>query len=329
MLRYSLSELAQALELSFSGSPHVSISGVCSLENPKPDHIAFVTDVSYLAKLDSESVAAVICKPEWLLETSLPTLQSDNPYLSYARVAQLFSTRPMSVIGVHPTAHVDNSAIIGESVSIGPGVVVEANAVLGDNCVIGANTVIGESAKIGAATRIFANVTINHDVVIGSHCEISSGAVIGSDGFGFAPSANGWQAIAQNGSVVIGDRVHIGANTTIDRGAIDHTIIGSDVIIDNLVQIAHNVRIGDYSALAGCVAIAGSASIGRRCLIGGAARIVGHIDICDNVQILACARVTKSITEAGEYASGTPLMKARDWRKAMAVLARSVKTKRM
>lgn len=310
--------------------PHASetlIEAISSIDNVDAGSLVFINQKKYLNTLTASGAAAVIIKPQWLDEVSIPVILVEDPYLAYATASQLFSVRPALVPTIHPTAVIDTTAVIGNNVEVAAGVVIAANVHIADDCYIGANTVIGERSSIGRASRLFANVSVYHDVHLGSECEVASGTVIGSDGFGFAPSPNGWQAIAQNGGVNIGNRVHIGANTTVDRGAINATKIGDGVIIDNQVQIAHNVIVGENTAIAGCAGIAGSTSIGKNCLIAGGAGIVGHIDICDGVTVSACTRVTKSITEPGVYASGTPFMKVRDWRKAAARFARSIKTK--
>ena len=241
----------------------------------------------------------------------------DNPYLGYAQISKWFDPAPQALAGVHPSAVVDKSARIGANVSIGPNVVVDADAVIADNCYLAPGCYIGARSQLGEGSRIRANVSIYHDVSIGSGATIHSGAVIGADGFGFAPDGSGsWQKIYQIGGVVIGDNVEIGACTTIDRGALGDTRIGNGVIIDNHVQIAHNVVVGDNSAMAAYSGIAGSSTLGRNCILAGDACLVGHIDVCDNVQVMARSLVTKSIEKPGSYSSGvTPLMETREWRK--------------
>ena len=240
----------------------------------------------------------------------------DNPYLGYAQISKWFDPAPQPVIGVHSSAVVHKTAQIGANVCIAANAVVEADVVIADNVCLGAGCYIGARSQVEEGSRIAANVSIYHDISIGSGVIIHSGAVIGADGFGFAPDDSGhWQKIHQIGGVVIGDHVEIGACTTIDRGALGDTRIGNGVIIDNHVQIAHNVVVGDNSAMAAYSGIAGSTTLGRNCVLAGDACLVGHIDICDNVQVMARTLVTKSITEPGAYSSGMPLMEISEWRK--------------
>jgi UDP-3-O-[3-hydroxymyristoyl] glucosamine N-acyltransferase len=246
----------------------------------------------------------------------VPLLRVKNPYLAYAQVSVLFDKKPACTPGVHVSAVVDPSASIAVSACIGPNVVIEANVVVGDKTVIEAGSVIGDHTVIGKQCHIHRNVTVYHSVSMGDRVTIHSGAVIGADGFGFAPKpGGGWQKIHQLGSVSIGSDVDIGANTTIDRGALGDTVIADGVIIDNLVQIAHNVHIGKNTAIAGCVGIAGSASIGANCTLAGGVGLVGHITIADNVHITGMTMVTKSIQEAGSYSAGTPMTTTAEWKR--------------
>jgi UDP-3-O-[3-hydroxymyristoyl] glucosamine N-acyltransferase len=194
-------------------------------------------------------------------------------------------------------------------------VVIEAGAVIGPDVVLGAGVYVGQDSQLGAATRIYPHVAIYHDVHIGEYCIVHSQAVLGADGFGFAPGSDGWEKICQLGGVRIGDRVEIGACTTVDRGTLDHTVIADGAIIDNLVQIAHNCRIGRNTAIAGCAGLAGSTIIGDNCTLSGGVGVVGHLEICDNVHVTGMSMVTKSISEPGSYSSGTPLSATRDWKR--------------
>ena len=229
--------------------------------------------------------------------------------------ALLFPHAPAPV-GVHPTAVVDPQAVVDGSASIGPHAVVEAGARIGARCEVGAGCFVGREAVIGADTRLLPNVTIYHECVLGERVLIQAGAVIGGDGFGFANDGGRWVKIPQLGRVVIGDDVEVGANSTIDRGAIDDTVVEEGVKIDNLVMVAHNVHIGAHSAAAGCVGIAGSARIGRHCTLAGGVGIVGHLEIADGVHVTGMSMVTHAIHESGVYSSGTPLMENREWRKS-------------
>jgi len=243
-----------------------------------------------------------------------------NPYLTYARMAQILDTTPAPAQDIAPSAVISPEAKLGNQVAIGANAVIEAGAVLGDNVVIGAGCFIGKHAQIGAGTRLWANVTIYHEVQIGQNCLIQSGTVIGADGFGYANERGNWIKIPQLGTVIIGDQVEIGACTTIDRGALDNTIIGKGVIIDNQCQIAHNVVIGDHTAVAGGVIMAGSLTIGRYCQIGGASVINGHMSIADKVVVTGMGMVMRPISEPGVYSSGIPLQPNKVWRKTAALV---------
>lgn len=215
---------------------------------------------------------------------------------------------------------IDATAKLGNNVSIGANAVIESGVELGDNVVIGAGCFVGKNSKIGAGSRLWANVTIYHEIQIGQNCLIQSGTVVGADGFGYANDRGNWVKIPQIGRVIIGDRVEIGACTTIDRGALDDTVIGNGVIIDNQCQIAHNVVIGDNTAVAGGVIMAGSLKIGRYCMIGGASVINGHMEICDKVTVTGMGMVMRPITEPGVYSSGIPLQPNKVWRKTAALV---------
>lgn len=243
-----------------------------------------------------------------------------NPYLTYARMAQILDTTPQPAQDIAPSAVIDPSAKLGNNVAIGANAVIESGVVLGDNVVIGAGCFVGKNTKIGAGSRLWANVTIYHEIEIGENCLIQSSTVIGADGFGYANDRGNWVKIPQLGRVIIGDRVEIGACTTIDRGALDDTLIGNGVIIDNQCQIAHNVVIGDNTAVAGGVIMAGSLKIGRYCMIGGASVINGHMEICDKVTVTGMGMVMRPISEPGVYSSGIPLQPNKAWRKTAALV---------
>jgi UDP-3-O-[3-hydroxymyristoyl] glucosamine N-acyltransferase len=247
--------------------------------------------------------------------TVVPRIVCSNPYAYFARVSALLNPVAPVELGVHPGATVAGSAVLGARVSIGANAVVGEGVCLGDGVTIGANSYIGDGAVVGNDTRIFPSVTIYHDCRIGAQCIIHAGVVIGADGFGIAPENGVWVKVPQVGRVIVGDNVEIGANTTIDRGAIDDTIIEEGVKLDNLIQIAHNVHVGAHTAIAACTGIAGSTRIGRRCRIGGAVGIAGHLSIADDVEISATTLVTKSINEAGTYSGGYPFEANRMWRR--------------
>lgn len=323
---YSLAEIAAFLNAELRGDPEMRISGLNTLQDAGSHELGFLANEKYVSQLAGSSAAAVIISSRHIPEQNSDNraadnfsgalLVLDNPYLGYARISQWFETAPKAGPGIHASAVVDSSARIGANVSIGPNAVVEAGAVVGDNCYLGAGSYLGARSQLGEGSTLSANVSIYHDVTIGCRVRIHSGSVIGADGFGFAAdSSGGWQKIHQIGGVVIGDDVEVGACTTIDRGALGDTRIGNGVIIDNHVQIAHNVVIGDNSAMAAYCGISGSSTIGRNCTLAGDACLVGHIDICDNVHVTARTIVTKSITKPGSYSSGMPLMETREWRK--------------
>src|SRR5690606_17122218 len=232
----------------------------------------------------------------------------------------LLDNTPATASGIHPTAVIDGSVVLGDNVAIGANAVISAGVRLGNNVQVGAGCFIGEQASIADNSRIWPNATVYHRVSIGQRCIIHSGAVLGADGFGFANERGSWLKIPQTGTVILGDDTEIGANTTIDRGAIEDTIIGNNVIIDNQCQIAHNVKIGDHTAIAGCTVVAGSTKIGRYCIIGGAVVINGHMEICDGANITGMAMVMKPITEKGIYSSGIPATTNQEWRKNTAKL---------
>ena len=311
----SLGEIAEYLGAQLHGDAGVQVDSLGTLQSAQPGQLSFLANPRYRSWLEQTRASAVLCRPDQQPFCPVAALVVDDPYLAFARISHRFDSRPRHAAGVHPSALVANTAQLGDSVSLGPNVVVEEGAVLGDGCVVMANSVIGAGSKLGARVTVWPNVTICHGVVIGDRTNIHPGAVIGSDGFGFAPSPDGWHKVAQVGGVRIGNDVDIGAGTTVDRGAIDDTFIGDGVIIDNQVQVAHNVRIGAHTAIAGKAGIAGSVTIGERCLIAGAVGISGHLEITDDVQVMAMTLVTKSITEPGVYASGQPADRQDRWRR--------------
>ncbi len=294
--------------------------------------LSMYTDRRYREELDSSRASAVITSIELANDFSGAKLISKEPLLVLAKVLTLFQELRFQESGfqvqpeIDKRANIHSSAILGKGVSIGANVSIAEQVVLGKGVCIGAGSVIGRGVQIGAQTLIDANVTIYASCQLGRRCHISAGVIIGADGFGFAEHAiNGvrqWTAIPQTGIVRLGNDVHIGANTTVDRGSLDDTLIADGVIIDNLVQIAHNVKIGRHTAIAGCAAIAGSATIGENCKLGGRVSIIGHLDICDDVVIFADSLVTKSINQAGVYSSAMPAMPITKWRNLLAKFRR-------
>jgi UDP-3-O-[3-hydroxymyristoyl] glucosamine N-acyltransferase len=315
-----LADLAQQLDAQVHGDGSLVITGIASMHSAQLEQITFLSNSRYQEQLATCKAGAVV-----LTEADLPFCKSaalvvKNPYLTYARMAQIMDTTPQPAQDIASSAVISPQARLGEKVSVGANAVIESGVVLGDNVVIGAGCFIGKGTCIGAGSRLWANVSVYHEVVIGQNCLIQSGTVIGADGFGYANDRGNWIKIPQLGSVHIGDRVEIGACTTIDRGALDNTIIGNGVIIDNQCQIAHNVMIGDNTAVAGGVIMAGSLKIGRYCMIGGASVINGHMEICDKVTITGMGMVMRPITEPGLYSSGIPLQSNKMWRKTAALV---------
>ncbi len=315
-----LADLAQQLDAQLHGDGDIVITGIASMHSAHSEQITFLSNSRYREQLATCAAGAVV-----LTEADLPfcrtaALVVKNPYLTYARMAQLLDTTPAPSKDIAASAVISDTAILGNNVSVGANAVIESGVVLGDNVVIGAGCFIGKNAKLGAGTKIWANVSIYHRVEIGESCLIQSGTVIGADGFGYANDRGNWVKIPQLGTVLIGDRVEIGACTTIDRGALDDTIIGNGVIIDNQCQIAHNVVIGDNTAVAGGVIMAGSLKIGRYCQIGGASVINGHMEICDKAVVTGMGMVMRPITEPGVYSSGIPLQPNKVWRKTAALV---------
>ena len=315
-----LADLAQQLDAQLHGDGDIVITGIASMGSAKAGQITFLADSHFREKLASCQASAVV-----LSEADLPFCQSaalvvKNPYLTYARMAQLMDTTPLPAEQIAPGAVISPSARLGARVAIGANAVIESGVELGDDVVIGPGCFIGKNSKIGTGTKLWANVTVYHEIRIGEHCLIQSGTVIGADGFGYANDRGTWIKIPQLGTVRIGDHVEIGACTTIDRGALDDTVIGNGVIIDNQCQIAHNVVIGDNTAVAGGVIMAGSLKIGRYCMIGGASVINGHMEICDKVTVTGMGMVMRPITEPGVYSSGIPLQPNKVWRKTAALV---------
>jgi UDP-3-O-[3-hydroxymyristoyl] glucosamine N-acyltransferase len=315
---YTLKTLAEQLDAQLHGDGAVEVSAVATLEDAKTGQITFLSNPKYRKFLQQTQASVVLLKAEDLEFCPVAALIVKDPYVAFAKVAQLLDTTPAVASGIHPTAVVDSSAKVDPSAQLGPYVVISKGAVIGEGVQIGAGSFIGEGAVIAAHCKIWPKVSIYHRVQLGERCIVHSGAVLGADGFGFANERGQWLKIPQVGTVIIGADSEIGANTTIDRGAIGDTVIGKNVILDNQVQIAHNVQIGDHCCIAGCSVVAGSTKIGKYCVIGGACAINGHIEICDGVQITGMTMITKGITEKGVYSSGMPATTNLEWRKTNA-----------
>lgn len=309
-----LKEIAQKLDAKLIGDGEVEIRAVANLKTADVGEISFLTDPKYRHLLASSKASAVIIKESDVEHCHGNALVMTDPYVGFAKVAQLLDTTPEICAAIHPTAIVEEGAVLGKNVSLAPHAYVQKGAVIGDNVQLGANVVVGPNAKIGSYTKLYPNVSVYHDCVIGEHCLIQSGTVIGGDGFGYANERGVWIKIPQTGRVVIGNHVEIGACTCIDRGALDDTVIEDNVIIDNLCQIAHNVRIGYGTAVAGGTTFAGSVTIGKYCIIGGTSVFNGHISICDGTTISGMCMVMRSIDKPGIYSSGIPAQTNKEWR---------------
>lgn len=321
---FSLEELAERIGAELHGDGKSPIRGVNTLDSAGEGEITFLANPRYRSLLRSTSASAVILTRDDLGSCPVSALVTPNPYLAYARATALLYPPGRQEPGVHATASVAPDARIDESAYVGPCAVVESGAAIGSNVVIGPGCVVGKDAVVGDGSRLVARVTLCRGVRIGRRVLVHPGAVIGSDGFGLANDEGRWVKVAQVGSVVVGDDVEIGANTTIDRGALEDTVIGEGVKLDNQIQVAHNVHIGAHTAIAACVGIAGSTRIGSHCTIGGGAGIIGHLKIADHVQITAMSFVTRSIRTAGSYSSGFPVLPSSQWHKAVAYFRRLV-----
>ncbi|UST65221.1 UDP-3-O-(3-hydroxymyristoyl)glucosamine N-acyltransferase [Pseudomonas moraviensis] len=313
-----LGQLAEHLGATLRGDPETQITGLATLQEAGPAQLSFLANPQYRKYLAGSQAAALLLKQADAEGFAGNALVVPDPYLAYARISHLFDPKPKAAAGIHPTAVIAPDAVVDPSASIGPFVVIEAGARVAAQVTLGAHCVVGARSEIGEGGWLAPRVTLYHDVRIGKRVVIQSGAVIGGEGFGFANEKGVWQKIAQIGGVTIGDDVEIGVNTAIDRGALADTVIGNGVKLDNHIQIAHNVQVGDHTAMAACVGISGSTKIGKHCMLAGGVGLVGHIDICDNVFLTGMTMVTHSITEPGAYSSGTAMQPAAEWRKSAA-----------
>ena len=315
---HTLTQLAERFGLGLRGDGDIAIDGVGTLARAGTGQLGFLANPRYRSELAGTGASAVVLCAEDADASPVACLIASDPYVAFARIAALFDPRQPPAAGIHasavidPSAGIDPSAHVGPFVSIGARSVVEAGAVVGPGCVI------GDDCVVGAGSELVARVTLVCRVRLGQRVLLHPGAVLGADGFGLAMDQGRWIKVPQLGGVVIGDDCEIGANTSIDRGALDDTVLEEDVRLDNQIQIGHNVRIGAHTAMAGCVGVAGSTKIGRNCLIAGAVGINGHIEICDRVVIHAASTVLNSIDQPGEYSSGTVLQDHRTWRRNVA-----------
>lgn len=305
-------------EVEVIGNKDTLVTRIATLENAKSGDITFLANPKYKKHLEQSQASAVIVNHDALDVYSGDALVMNNPYMGFAIVAQTLDTTPKQTSGVHPSAVIADDVIVPNSASIAANVVIDSGVQLGENVQIGAGCFVGQGTILGDNCRLWPNVTIYHGVKIGKDCAVHSQTVIGSDGFGYAPQKvdgnQHWHKIPQLGGVTIGDGTEIGASTTIDRGAIDDTVIGKGVIIDNQIQIAHNVQVGDHTVIAGSTGIAGSTKIGRNVTIGGNCSIAGHLNIADGAFLTGRAFVITDIKEAGVYSSGMPVSTNKEWR---------------
>lgn len=315
-MSYSLRDIAEELGAQVHGDEDCRIDHVATLADAGPGSLSFLANRRYRPQLLTTRASAVILDEEFLSACPVAALVVSNPYLGYARAAALLAPKQPTRAGIHPMACVSERAAVDASAWVGPQAVIEDGATIGAGSRVGAGCVIERDVLIGDDCNLVANVTIGHDVRIGNRVLMHPGVVIGADGFGIANDDGVWVKVPQLGKVVIGDDVEIGANSTIDRGAIGDTIVEEGVKLDNLIQIGHNVRIGAHTAIAAGVAIGGSTTIGKRCAIGGAASIAGHLEIADDVHLTGRSAVPNSILKAGIYSSGTPIIQEnRIWRR--------------
>ena len=324
----TLGELAVRFGLELAGDPGEAIDGVAPLGAAGPGKLAFCTGPRYRKQLAATRATAVVLPRELAADCPVAALISENPYASFARLAAGLHPPAPVKSGVAAGAQIAESATVAESAWIGPCAIIGAGVVIGERCSIGPNCVVEDGARLGDDCRLQAGVTICHDVSVGARCVFKPGAVIGSDGFGFAPDVDGYVKVPQLGSVRLGNDVDVGANTTIDRGTMEDTVIGDGVKLDNQVQVGHNCRIGAHTVVAGCVGISGSSIIGSRCMIGGAVGIVGHLEIGDGVIVTGFSMVTQSLPGPGIYSSGLPAIESATWRRTVARLHRLAREKK-
>ena len=319
---YSLGELAVRFGLELRGAPEIKVMHVATLSQAAEGSLSFLANSRYRRSLHTTRASAVVVAPDEAEGCPVAALITPNPYLIYARIASLFHPESVVSPGIHPSAVVAGSARIAASAAVGALAVIEEDVEIGDRVEVGPGCIVQRGARVGADTRLIARVNLYPAVQIGARCILHAGAVIGADGFGFASDRGTWVKVPQIGSVRVGDDVEIGANTTIDRGAIEDTVIGQGVKLDNQIQVGHNVVVGAHTAIAGCTGISGSTTLGQRCMIGGMVGFAGHLTIADDVVITGCSLVSASIREAGSYSSGMPAVPTRAWRRMVAHLRR-------
>jgi len=325
---FSLGELAVRFGLSLRGDPSLTVHRVATLSHAEPGSVSFLANSRYRRQLATTRATAVLISPADADSCPAAALIDPNPYLAYARIAGLLYPPVLRPPGIHPTAVIAGGARVAASAHVGPLSVIEDGAVIGERVIIGPACVVHGGTQVGDECELVSRVTLYPGVILGRRCILHAGAVVGSDGFGFAPDAGTWVKIAQVGTVRVGDDVEIGANTCIDRGAIDDTVVEDGVKLDNQIQVGHNVVIGAHTVIAACTGISGSTVIGKRCMIGGMVGFAGHLNIADDVEITGCSLVSASIRQAGSYSSGMPTVETRTWRRMVAHLRRLAKKER-
>ena len=318
----TLGEIAVRYGLDLAGDPTQVVESVAALATATPGALTFCTGAKYRKQLAATRATAVVLPRELAAECPVAALISARPYASYARIAAGLHPPAVVVAGRAPGAQIAPTAHVAVSAWIGPNAVIGAGATIGERCSIGPNCVIEEGVRLGDDCRLQSGVTLCRDVVVGRRCTFKPGAVVGGDGFGFAPDVDGYVKVPHLGSARLGDDVEVGANTTIDRGTIEDKVIGEGVKLDNQVQVGHNCRIGAHTVIAGCVGISGSTTIGSRCMIGGGVGVVGHLEIGDEVIVTGASMVTRSLPGPGIYSSGMPAIEAATWRRTVARLHR-------
>lgn len=314
-MSYSIKQLAEYLDADYLGDGELAVDSVASIGQAKQGNITFIGSDKYLGDLRSTQATAVLLREELAKESPVASIIVSNPRAAYARLVALLYPEDTVTPGVHSSAIIDASAQIASTACIGPNVVIEAEVVIADEVRVDAGCFVGKASRIGQATHLYPNVTVYHQCVIGEYCIMHSSSVIGSDGFGFELDQGEWIKIPQIGGVIIGDSVEIGACSVIDRGALQDTVVGNGVKLDNHVQIAHNVSVGEHTVMSRGVGIAGSTTIGKNCLFAGMTGVKDHIEITDNVIVTAMSMVSKSLKEPGSYSSNTPIDDTRSWRK--------------
>jgi len=317
-LSTSLGELAVQFGHELVGDPSARIARVATLSQADAESLSFFANKAYRDQLRNTRAAAVIVHPDDVQDCPVNALLADDPYLAYARIADMLYPFPQLTPGIHASAVVSPSATISDTAQVSASVVVDDDSVIGDGVFLGPGVVVGPRCTIGAGSWLLANATLVQDVRMGERCIAHPGAVIGSDGFGNARSADGWVKVPQLGGVRIGDDVEIGSNTTIDRGSLGDTVIENGVRLDNLIQIAHNVIVGEHTVMAAFTGISGSTIIGKRCMFAGRSATVGHVTLCDDVVVGGATMVSKDIREPGFYTASFPVEKDRDWKRKVA-----------